>query len=41
MPEAQAARFFTNGLDTETRGVDLTARYVVPAGAWREIVVGP
>ncbi|HYO46181.1 MAG TPA: TonB-dependent receptor [Gemmatimonadota bacterium] len=28
----QAARFFTNGLDTETRGVDLTARYVVPAG---------
>jgi iron complex outermembrane recepter protein len=29
----QAARFFTNGLDTETRGVDLTARYVVPAGA--------
>ena len=28
----QAARFFTNGLDTETRGIDLTARYVVPAG---------
>ena len=22
----QAARFFTNGLDTETRGIDLTAR---------------
>jgi iron complex outermembrane receptor protein len=28
----QAARFFTNGLDTETKGVDLTARYMVPAG---------
>jgi iron complex outermembrane receptor protein len=28
----QAARFFTNGLDTETRGVDLTARYAMPAG---------
>ena len=28
----QAARFFTNGLDTETKGVDLTARYTVPAG---------
>ncbi len=28
----QAARFFTNGLDTETRGVDLTARYLAPAG---------
>lgn len=32
VPEVQAARFFTNGLDTETRGIDLTARYVVPAG---------
>lgn len=28
----QAARFFTNGLDTETRGIDLTARYLMPAG---------
>ncbi|HET7692033.1 MAG TPA: TonB-dependent receptor [Gemmatimonadota bacterium] len=32
VPDVQAARFFTNGLDTETRGIDLTARYVVPAG---------
>lgn len=29
----QAARFFTNALDTESRGVDLTASYVIPAGA--------
>ncbi|MGH7549583.1 MAG: TonB-dependent receptor plug domain-containing protein, partial [Gemmatimonadota bacterium] len=33
VPGVQAARFFTNGLDSETLGVDLTARYVVPAGA--------
>ncbi len=33
VPGVQAARFFTNGLNSETLGVDLTARYVVPAGA--------
>ncbi|MFN2420344.1 MAG: TonB-dependent receptor domain-containing protein [Gemmatimonadota bacterium] len=28
----EAARFFTNAIDTETRGVDLTATYEAPAG---------
>ncbi len=29
----EAARFFTNAIDTETNGIDLTASYEVPAGS--------
>ena len=32
-PTASAARFFINGVDTETRGIDLVVRYHVPYDA--------
>jgi iron complex outermembrane receptor protein len=36
---ASAARFFLNGVDTETRGVDVVATYRVPTQAWGDLSI--
>jgi iron complex outermembrane receptor protein len=36
---ASAARFFLNGVDTKTRGVDVVATYHVPTQDWGSLVV--
>src|SRR5262249_1666749 len=38
-PTASAARFFINGVDTETKGVDIVARYKVPLDALGDLTL--
>lgn len=38
-PSVQAARFFINGIDTRTRGLDVVATYRVPQQAWGRLTL--